>query len=292
MARAAAGPPPIRFRGVPASLTAVVAGGVDPLSDPVLVLKGYPKKGGSTEVPVQVDLDPRILRMSLPADVAPGAYEAVLRVASANGAPPEVEKPKGSGTARKAEAKAKASIKAGDPEGEAGETELPARVEVDAAPALRVIPEQLRLRAHPGDLVGTDLTLLNQGNVPVDLRRVQPFGVFLAGGLERALRRAYVDKLSKGERRVDVIADNLAEAHGGLVKMKLQKGSGTLAPGEMRSLEVTLEIPAGLAPGSTYAGNWELAGLVYPVTLTVEGAPPAPPEDEEPEKPEKPEKPR
>jgi hypothetical protein len=292
MARAAAGPPPIRFRGVPASLTAVVAGGMDPLSDPVLVLKGYPKKGGSTEVPVQVDMDPRILRMSLPADVAPGAYEALLRVASANGGAAQAEKPKGSGTARKAEAKSKAGIKAGDPEGGAGETELPARVEVDAAPVLRVIPEQLRLRAHPGDLVGTDLTLLNQGNVPVDLRRVQPFGIFLAGGLERALRRAYVDKLSKGERRVDVIADNLAEAHGGLVKMKLQKGYGTLAPGEMRSLEVTLEIPAGLAAGSTYAGNWELAGLVYPVTLTVEGAPPAPPEDEQPENPEKPEKPR
>lgn len=276
MARAAAGPPPIRFRGVPASLTAVVAEGLDPLSDPVLLLKGYPDKGGSTEVPVQVDLDPRILRMTLPADVAPGAYEAVLRVASGNGSPPEAENPKG-----KAGAKAKAAAAEDDSTG----NDRPARVEVDAAPALRVIPEQLRLRAHPGDQVATDLTLLNQGNVPVDLRRVQPFGIFLAGGLERALRRAYVDKLSKGERRVDVIADNLAEAHGGLVKMKLQKGSGTLAPGEMRSLEVTLEIPAGLAAGSTYAGNWELAGLVYPVTVTVEGAPPAPPEDEEPEKP-------
>lgn len=285
MARASAGPPPIRFRGVPASLTAVVAQGLDPLSDPVVVLKGYPTKGDSTEVPVQVDLDPRILRMSLPADVAPGAYEAVLRVASGNGAPPEVEKPK-----NKAASRGKTKDAARDSDSAATDSagrDRPARVEVDAAPALRVIPEQLRVRAHPGDLVGTDLTVLNQGNVPVDLRRVQPFGVFLAGGLERALRRAYVDKLSKGERRVDVIADNLAEAHGGLVKMKLQKGSGTLAPGEMRSLEVTLEIPAGLAPGSTYAGNWELAGLVYPVTLTVEGAPPAPPEDEEPEKPEK-----
>lgn len=285
MARASAGPPPIRFRGVPASLTAVVAEGVDPLSEPVLVLKGYPDKGGSTEVPVQVDLDPRILRMSLPADVAPGAYEAVLRVASGAGAPPEVEKPKNQAVSR---AKTKDAAQDSDSAAtDSAGSDRPARVEVDAAPALRVIPEQLRLRAHPGDLVGTDLTLLNQGNVPVDLRRVQPFGVFLAGGLERALRRAYVDKLSKGERRVDVIADNLAEAHGGLVKMKLQKGSGTLAPGEMRSLEVTLEIPAGLAAGSTYAGNWELAGLVYPVTLTVEGAPPAPPEDEEPEKPEK-----
>lgn len=285
MARASAGPPPIRFRGVPASLTAVVAEGVDPLSEPVLVLKGYPDKGGSTEVPVQVDLDPRILRMSLPADVAPGAYEAVLRVASGAGAPPEVEKPKNQAVSR---AKTKDAAQDSDSAAtDSAGSDRPARVEVDAAPALRVIPEQLRLRAHPGDLVGTDLTLLNQGTVPVDLRRVQPFGVFLAGGLERALRRAYVDKLSKGERRVDVIADNLAEAHGGLVKMKLQKGSGTLAPGEMRSLEVTLEIPAGLAAGSTYAGNWELAGLVYPVTLTVEGAPPAPPEDEEPEKPEK-----
>ena len=286
MARAAAGLPPIRFRGVPASLTAVVAEGLDPVSDPVLLLKGYPEKGSTTEVPVQVDLDPRILRMTLPADAAPGAYEAVLRVASGNGSPPEAENPKGkAGTRAKTKAAAQDSDRAAT---DSAGTDRPARVEVDAAPALRVIPEQLRLRAHPGDQVATDLTLLNQGNVPVDLRRVQPFGIFLAGGLERALRRAYVDKLSKGERRVDVIADNLAEAHGGLVKMKLQNGYGALAPGELRSLEVMLELPAGLAAGSTYAGNWELAGLVYPVTVTVEGVPPAPPEDEEPEKPEKP----
>jgi len=219
---------PIRFRGVPASLTAVVPGGVDPLADYVVTFR--PGKGDPLEVPVQADLDPRVLRMTLPSPVEAGDHEGTI---------------------------------------EGGGRSERVRVEVDPAPALRVFPEQLRIRAHPGDLVGTDLTLINTGNVPLKLRRVQPFGIFREGGLERALRRAYVEKVEGDRRRVDVIADNLADAHGGLVKMRIRKGSGSVPPEGMRQLELDIEIPRGLARGSVYSGNWELPGLVFPVTLTI-----------------------
>ncbi|HZD03521.1 MAG TPA: hypothetical protein VE173_01345, partial [Longimicrobiales bacterium] len=161
--------------------------------------------------------------------------------------------------------------------------ERPVELEVEAAPGLRVIPEQLRIAARPGETVDVDLVVLNHGNVPVEVRRTQAIGIFMQGGVERALHRAYVEKLEEGQRRVDVLAENLAEAHAGLVRMRLRKGYGTVGPGELRELAVSLEVPAGAGSGRTYGGNWELANLVYPVTITVleDGGGESPEEGEE-----------
>ena len=98
---------------------------------------------------------------------------------------------------------------------------------------------------------------------------MQTTGIFMEGGVERALHRAYVGRLESGQRRVDALAENLARAHGGLVKMRVQEGAGEIAPGEVRQLAVALEVPADLEGGRVYGGNWELANLVYPVTLRV-----------------------
>jgi hypothetical protein len=237
---AAVAPAPIRFRGTPAALAAVVADEVDrkaPMVLGVVLRKGDREP---VEVMVQTDFDPRILRVSLPAELPPGRYEAVLQ---ANG------------------------------------SRRPARLEVDAAPRLRVIPEQLRLDAHPGDLVGVDLTVLNQGNVPVTIRRVQAVGIFMEGGIERALRSAYVQKLGKGQRRMDAIADSLAAAHGGLLRIKLERGAGEIAPGEIRELNLIVHVPTGLEAGALYGGTWEVPGLVYPVNVQVAGEAPMQEED-------------
>lgn len=231
MARTKKGARPLRFRGIPASLTGVVPDREDPGGD-VRVSLRRPGDKDALEAMVSPDPDPRILRLSLPAEVGPGTYEGTLLM---------------------------------------GGKKRAVQVEVEAAPGLRVVPEQLRVEAHPGDMVGADLILINTGNVPVLLRGVQAFGIFMAGGVEQALHRAYVDRLEGDRKRVDVIADNLAEAHPGLVKMKIQEGAGELAAGELREVAVTLDIPAGARPGRTYGGNWELANLVYPVTITVLG---------------------
>ena len=221
---------PLRFRGTPVSLTGVVPDRTDPEVD---VEVGYRPVGSKDEVEVAVsyDPDPRIVRLSLPARVAPGTYQGVLRL---------------------------------------GDDERPVELEVEAAPALRVVPEQLRFEVHPGDLVGADLTLLNVGNVPVRLRTTQVFGSFMEGGVERALHQAYISSPEKeGRSRVDVLTDNLARAHPDLIRMKIREGSGDVEPGEMRELAVTLEIPADVQRGKMYRGNWEVANLVFPVTYTV-----------------------
>lgn len=247
MARAAEREPGLRFRGTPAALAAVFAERVDPEQEMFVSVPLAGPKKPPVEATVQTDFDPRILRLSLPADVPPGAYPGSLRV---------------------------------------GNKKRPVVLEVDPAPRLHVVPEQLRVEAHPGDLVGVDLTVLNQGNVPVELRAVQAIGVFMSGGIERALRRAYVKELSPNQRRMDVIADSLADAHGGLLRMKIEQGAGPIAPGQVRELHVVLHVPTGLERGAMYGGNWEVPGLVYPISIFVAGEPPVedPAELEEPVK--------
>jgi hypothetical protein len=233
--------PPVHFRGAPAGLTGVIAEGAASGDDMVLALRYAKGDREPDEFAVQVDEDPRILHLFLPAELAPGSYDAVLTV----------------GTSSRA-----------------------AQVDVQAAPQLRVFPEQLRLVARSGESVASTLTILNAGNVPVTVRAVQAFGIIMAGGIERALRRAYVTNLADAQRRVDVIADSLAAAHGGLVKMRIAKGDGVLQPGELRSLDVEIRIPRDLETGSEYGGNWELPGLVYPVTVAVPGEPVDAPDDD------------
>jgi hypothetical protein len=221
----------VRFRGTPPSLAAVVADGADPDQNLSVRIR-LPGSREVIDLVVQTDFDPRILRIILPQQVPPGAYNGTLV---------------------------------------GGKKDRPARLEIDAAPQLHVVPEQLRISAHPGELVGVDLTLLNQGNVAVALRRIHAIGIFLNGGIERALRRAYVQTLPKGTRRVDVIADSLADAHGGLLRMKIEAGEGDVAAGAIRELRVVFQLPSDLDRGSTYEGNWELPGLVYPIVVEVGG---------------------
>jgi hypothetical protein len=63
----------------------------------------------------------------------------------------------------------------------------------------------------------------------------------------------------------------LAEAHGGLVKVKWAGELPAIQPGEIRTLTGKLSVPKGLRAGRTYAGNLELPGLVYPVRLELAG---------------------
>jgi hypothetical protein len=241
----------IRLRGIPVSLSGIIAGGASQSGDVTIALESYPTKDAALEVHVQIDIDPRIIRVMLPAETPPGSYQGTLT------------------------------------NGDAGRQ--PVVLDVEPAPHLRVVPEQMRLvDVTPGATVHRSLTVLNSGNVPVELRRVQAFGVFMAGGVERALRRGYVRTFARNERRVDIITDHLADAHGGLVRMAITQGAGTIAPGALQPIEVDVKIPSGLASGAVYGGNWELNGLVYPVTITVAGTPADPVDADEIEAAEKP----
>jgi hypothetical protein len=145
----------------------------------------------------------------------------------------------------------------------------PVVVEVEPEIELVLVPDQLTLRGAPGDRVQAELTIANAGNVAVEIRRAHGIGIFAEEGLERSLHRAYRDERPEGVRRIDYLADLLAEEHGGIVRVGVEEGAGDLEPGETRELRVSFHLPADLKPGHTYTGTWPLHDLRYYVRLLI-----------------------
>jgi hypothetical protein len=132
---------------------------------------------------------------------------------------------------------------------------------------LRLFPEQLVFEAAPGDRVPFELTLVNAGNVPVEIRDVYAFGIFDIAGPERAIGKM-VGEAKNGQRRVDVFADAIADEHGGLVRVKIDSGSGEARPDTSTQLTVTIHVPDRVRPGHTYWGTWPMHNLKYYVRIT------------------------
>lgn len=222
----------IRFRGPPADLTAALVEPVEGVTDlPVTV--EFEKKGAEELEAIAVtEAEGHVLRLALPERTAPGSYTGAVAL---NG------------------------------------EEQAVRLEVEPAPDVRVVPESLRIAAEPGSRTSVDVSILNLGNVPVSVRGTQAVGLFLEGGVERALHRAYVDKMKEDARRVDVFAEALSDSHGGLVRMSLEGGGVDIAPGGCRRVTMAVKIPSGIEVGRVYTGSWTLEDATLPVRIVVPG---------------------
>jgi hypothetical protein len=225
---------PLHFRGTPGSLSAAVRE-FEAIPRRLSVRLGLSDAGKGTEAEPIVARASRIegdmvLQMTLPPRTPPGTYEGTLELD-------------------------------GEPR--------PVVVDVEPELELALIPDQLTLRGAPGDRLQADLTIANAGNVGVEIRRAHGIGVFAEEGLERSLHRVYTDERPEGVRRIDYLADLLAEEHGGIVRVGVEEGAGDLAPGETRELKVSFHLPSDLKPGRTYSGTWPLHDLRYYVRLHV-----------------------
>ncbi len=155
-----------------------------------------------------------------------------------------------------------------------GET-YPVVVEVEPHPQLFISPRQLILQATPGQEVTVNLTLGNSGNVTCEIRKAYAFGLFEVNGLDRAIGAALTQAPAEGRTRLDKLMDEVADNHGGSVRVNVREGTGVLAPGELRDLTVTLRFTDRLKPEHTYWGTWPLYNLRYYVKVFV-GPSPAP----------------
>ena len=219
----------VRFRGTPLSLAALVGAPGEVVGEHPLTLAGPEKAvlAGGRELRAIAVPDDGLMRLHLPRSTPPGTYQATMTV---GGAEREVE------------------------------------IVVDPEVFLRLFPERLILTAAAGARVSANLTLVNLGNVQVEVRGAYAFGLFDVGGVERAIARMVSAK--QGERRTDVFADALAEEHGGLVRMKVESGEGVVPPGESRELNLTLQVPQNIRPDHTYWGTWPLYNVRYYVRVT------------------------
>jgi hypothetical protein len=234
VARRRADQPPLRFRGPPAGLQAFAALAPETVAAPEARVTVDLGKARSIE-PLPIDAaavadGASHVRLSLPPTTPPGTYEGSLR---------------------------------------AGKVQLPLSVEVEPYPSLRLAPAQLLLEAEPKASVDVHVTALNDGNVPLEIPRASAFGLFEVDGAERSVRAAFTTTPARGRTRLDHLVEELADSHGGLVRVQIAEGSGTLDPGEVRALLIRLRFSDTLERDQTYSGTWSLHTLRYYVRVTV-----------------------
>ncbi|HEX5719271.1 MAG TPA: hypothetical protein VF179_24125 [Thermoanaerobaculia bacterium] len=176
-----------------------------------------------------------VLRIDLPRDTLPGTYEGRIRI---------------------------------------GDREQPVTVEVEPRVHLRLFPKRLYLSGSPGEHLGVDLTLTNQGNAPAEIRRAYACGLFDIDGFDRILGRILNRELKR--EPLEELIDEVGREHAGLMRIKIARGSGEVQPGEVREIRLELVLPAQLHPSRTYNGMWRLHNLHYPMRVTGTGElPPA-----------------
>ena len=226
------GGPPVTFRGPPHRLTSLVAlpDGPDALGEPKALLEGVEVRGLAVRSLKREGLGMGKATLRLPKSTPPGKYAGSVEI---------------------------------------GGLRLPVVVEVEPLPKVEVSPSRLALEVEPGREVTADVTFLNTGNVPCDVPAASTFCVFDGSGLDHAFWVAFVSDPPEGRQRIDLLLDDLADSHGGLVEVRARTGERTIAPGESRDVQVRLRFSDRLRPGHAYAGSWDAEGLHLRVRVSV-----------------------
>lgn len=139
-----------------------------------------------------------------------------------------------------------------------GGAEHPAVVEISGEPRIRISPGDVHISGASGQRSTLEFSVVNEGNVACEIAPTYGIGLFAQGGVEDALGAAYRKSEHGGQERVAILADKLAEAHGGLARIQIESGAGAIAPDEIRTLRANLRLPDNLRKGRTYTGTLEI----------------------------------
>ncbi len=133
---------------------------------------------------------------------------------------------------------------------------------------VHVTPSELSFRALPGETATCLTTLVNEGNVAIEVPKAALVGIFDDDGIETAFAATYREKTETVDRFLSTFTNKLREAHGGLMKLKIVRGDGSHAAGSAVAVEVEAELPGGLAKGHRYHGVWttDFASIAVSVT--------------------------
>lgn len=242
-------------------MTAQRAGGRRKASEPAVVLRGPPTRLAATR-PLPVDIgsvDGARVPASAVSVLVEGAVPERVRVRRAHepGAAPELR------------VRLASSTPPGRYEGAAtvGDRTVPVVIEVEPAPRLRAAPSRLETTAEPAGSETVEIHLANSGNLPIEIPARSSFCLFDGAGIDHAVWAALTTDPPGGKGRMDVLLDDLAASHGGLVDVRVRDGAGSIAPGERRTCRVELRWSDRLRPGRRYAGAWEVAGLRLPIRV-------------------------
>ena len=226
---------PIRFHGSPRSIDGLVPFAPGPALTATLSLDLKRAPAARQVPPLALAATPigssaMRLQFSLPESTPPGIYEGNVQI---------------------------------------GSESYPITIEVEPRPYLVISPRRLSFRIAPGAEATVELTLVNSGNVACEIAKVHAFGLFDVDGFDRSFGAALIDPVEKGQGRLGRFMDEVADSHGGLVRVSMKAGAGSLEPGELRNVRATLHFSNHLKPDHTYWGAWPLVNLSYYVRVTV-----------------------
>jgi hypothetical protein len=147
-----------------------------------------------------------------------------------------------------------------------GET-YPVEIHVEPHIHLSLSPRQLILDAYAGERRVEDLTIANSGNVACEVGTTHVFGLFDIHGAEHAIGGAFRQSGQSGEKLLELIIEESAKGYAGMVRVAVEEGAGSIAPGAIRQLRLNLHLPPGLKAGHTYTGTLPLHNLRYYVKI-------------------------
>jgi hypothetical protein len=227
----------LRFRGAPRALEALAPGELDLPLQGTLVLEGEGSKQGTTLAPVTLQTeaaggDATWLRFDLPDTTPPGTYIGRVQV---------------------------------------GRKRYPVSIEVTPLADLDVSPSRLVLAVAPGGQETVELTLVNNGNVPVAIESVYAFNLLEDGAIEEAVHSALREQSAGGEKLIHRFAEELAGRHGGLVRVAV-KNAGPVEPGKTREIQAVLRFGKDLRRGAKYTTTWSIGNLNIWIEVVVEAA--------------------
>jgi hypothetical protein len=223
---------PTTFRGPPHRLSSLVElpAGTEALAPGEARLEGADVRSVSVRPLTREGIDMGKLTLRLPESTPPGTYEGTV---------------------------------------ELGSQAVPIVVEVEPRRRLEASPARFTFETSPGGEVTANASIVNVGNVPWDLPAASTFCIFDGSGIDHAVWVALANDPPEGKERIDVLMDDLAESHGGLVEVRARTKEKTVAPGESRDVQLTLKFSDRLRPGHTYSGSWAADGLRLSVRVTV-----------------------
>jgi len=225
----------IQFRGSPSDLEGLV-----PIAFQDVVSSGAPllylnlPKSRRYAEPLTIQAESAgqaatLLRISLP-ETPPGKYEAICQI---------------------------------------GKERYETLIEVQAEALLVVSPTHLTLQAAAGSEVSAEITIVNSGNIAVDIPAKLKVGLLDLKGPERAFGIALQEKAKAGYERINQFVEELAASHSGQLSLVVDHGAGTLDMGQMRRLQISLRVPERLKAGRTYSGTLMLLNLAYYIEILV-----------------------
>lgn len=142
-------------------------------------------------------------------------------------------------------------------------------IEVEPRKRISILPKRASISGMAGATAELRLTLINLGNIPLDVPKAGGFGLFQKQGMDQAVGRTFQEKPVRGERSVDRFMDALRDGYGGVAKLKIREGAGTLEPGDSRDARLVFQIPAQLIPNNSYWGLWSIHDYNYKIEIEV-----------------------